>query len=119
MLGGSYHARCADDDIVTESQRLGRRLIPARRTYWDGAQLVRATKVRLKCRQYWMECGQIDIVTRPLELDAFEAVACFIHLEKHHHRHATDHLVGQEDVDLTVAEVEGSAQPRRIRAELP
>jgi hypothetical protein len=46
-------------------------------------------------------------------------VAGFIHLEKHHHRHATDHLVGQEDVDVTVTEVEGSVQPRRIRAELP
>jgi hypothetical protein len=38
----------------------------------------------------------IDTVARPLELDALEAVAGFIHLEKHHHRHATDHLVGQE-----------------------
>jgi hypothetical protein len=65
------------------------------------------------------ECGRIDTVTRPLELDAFEAVAGFIHLEKHHHRHATDHLVGQEDVDVTVTEVEGSVQPRRIRAQWP
>jgi hypothetical protein len=48
-LDGRITQDCADDDIVAEPQRLGRLLIPARRTYWDGAQLVRATKVGLKC----------------------------------------------------------------------
>src|SRR5262249_14218904 len=82
------------DRVAAQPPRLGRRLISARRTYRDGTQLVRAAKVGLECCQYCAERRWVDTVSRPLDLDALEPMADFIHLEKYHHRHAADRLVG-------------------------
>src|SRR6516162_9860508 len=58
-------------------------------------------------------------MTRPFKLDAFQAVGRLVHLEKHHHQHRPDRLVGEDDSGVTVAEIESSGQLYCSGAELP
>ena len=118
-MEGRVAKDCTDDGTVSTPQSFGPRLIPARRKYRDGAHLIRAAKVSVQCCQYPAKSGWVDGVARPLKLDAFEPMANFVHLEKHHHWHPADWLAGQDDVDISVTKIERSRQLVGISAELP
>ena len=53
-----------------------------------------------------------------LELNAFQPVRRLVHLEKHRDRHPAKPVTLEHDIDIAVAEIERSAQPHGLRAEL-